>query len=219
MSICVIYVKDAIRRSKMKVLNLYSGLGGNRTLWQDVEVTAVEYDPEIAAIYKDRFPDDEVIVQDAHSYLIENFHKFDLVWSSPPCQTHSSFRQNIGVRYRGVAPVYPDMKLYQEILFLQYNSQKLWVVENVKPYYEPLIQPTSVLQRHLLWANFDIGNEDFISDRIRDAQIPQLQKLHGIDLSPYKIANKRQLLRNCVSKELGKWVLDHAVAERLNNVK
>jgi DNA (cytosine-5)-methyltransferase 1 len=219
MSICVIYVKDATQRSNMKVLNLYSGLGGNRTLWQDVEVTAVEYDPEIAAVYKDRFPDDEVIVEDAHAYLIENFHKFDLVWSSPPCQTHSSFRQNIGVRYRGVAPIYPDMKLYQEIIFLQYNSQKLWVVENVKPYYEPLIQPTSVLQRHLLWANFDIGNENFISDRIRDAQIPQLQELHGIDLSPYKIANKRQLLRNCVSKELGKWVLDHAVAERLNNVK
>ena len=29
----------------MKVLNLYCGIGGNRKLWEDVEVTAVELDP------------------------------------------------------------------------------------------------------------------------------------------------------------------------------
>jgi len=203
----------------MKVLNLYSGLGGNRTLWEDVEVTAVEYDPEIAAIYKDRFPDDEVIVQDAHAYLIENFHKFDLIWSSPPCQSHSRFRFDIGVRYRGVAPVYADMKLYQEIILLKTHFKGQWVVENVKPYYEPLIKPDFILQRHPFWANFQVPFKEFASDLISKSQIPQLQEHHGIDLRRYKIANKRQLLRNCVSKELGKWVLDHAVAERLNNVK
>ena len=31
----------------MKVLNLYSGLGGNRQLWKNCEVTSVEYDPKI----------------------------------------------------------------------------------------------------------------------------------------------------------------------------
>ena len=30
----------------IKVLNLYSGLGGNRRLWDNCEVTAVELDKE-----------------------------------------------------------------------------------------------------------------------------------------------------------------------------
>jgi DNA (cytosine-5)-methyltransferase 1 len=195
----------------MKILNLYAGLGGNRSLWAGHEVTAVEYDAEIAQIYQDRFPQDTVIVGDAHEYLAKHYAQFDFIWSSPPCQSHSSFRQNIGVRFRGVEPVYPDMSLYQEILFLQYNCKTKWVVENVRPYYKPLIEPSVELQRHYFWANFDISQQDFQNDKLRGAQIPDLQELHGIDLSGYKIANKRQILRNCVLKEVGEWVLRHAV--------
>ena len=180
----------------MRILNLYAGLGGNRSLWQGHQVTAVEYNPDIAEIYHNRFPDDTVIVGDAHEYLLNHFGDYDFIWSSPPCQSHSSFRQNIGVRFRGVRPVYPEMSLYQEILFLQYNYHGKWVVENVKPYYKPLIEPTIELQRHYFWANFEIPQQDFTSDNIRGAQIPDLQALHGIDLSQYKIPNKRQILRN-----------------------
>ena len=54
----------------MKILNLYCGLGGNRTLWGDEhEVTAVEIDADIAKIYQDRFPDDTVVIGDAHKFL------------------------------------------------------------------------------------------------------------------------------------------------------
>ena len=188
----------------MKVLNLYAGIGGNRKLWSDEhEVTAVEYDPAIAAIYADLYPKDTLIVGDAHEYLAQHFNEFDFIWSSPPCQSHSSFRQNIGVRYRGVEPVYPDMKLYQEILFLQANANCGWVVENVKPYYEPLMKPTKDMQRHYFWANYDIPDADFEKDKIRSAQIPQLSELHGFDLTQYKLANKRQVLRNCVLPKLG----------------
>ena len=119
----------------MKVLNLYAGIGGNRKLWEDVEVTAVEINSDIATIYKDFYPNDEIIIGDAHKYLLENYNKYDFIWSSPPCQSHSSFRQNICVRYRNTKPEYPDMKMYQEILFLEYNAKCNWVVENVKPYY------------------------------------------------------------------------------------
>ena len=120
----------------MKILNLYAGIGGNRKLWGEKhKITAVEYDENIAAIYKDLYPNDNVIVADAHDYLLQNFKNYDFIWSSPPCPSHSSFRQNIGVRYRNVKPIYPDMKLYEEIIFLQYNFDKLWVVENVVPYY------------------------------------------------------------------------------------
>ena len=107
----------------MKILNLYAGIGGNRKLWERHQITAIENNPEIAKIYQDFFPQDEVIVADAHQYLLDHYKEFDFIWTSPPCQSHSSFRQNIGVRYRGVQAIYPDMRLYQEILFLQYNFE------------------------------------------------------------------------------------------------
>ena len=97
----------------MKILNLYSGIGGNRKLWSDEhDITAIELHPDIARIYQNHFPNDTVIIGDAHEYLLQYYKEFDFIWSSPPCQTHSSFRQNICVRYRGTEPKYPDMKLY-----------------------------------------------------------------------------------------------------------
>ena len=195
----------------MKILNLYAGIGGNRKLWGEKhKITAVEYDENIAAIYKDLYPNDNVIVADAHDYLLQNFKNYDFIWSSPPCPSHSSFRQNIGVRYRNVKPIYPDMKLYEEIIFLQYNFDKLWVVENVVPYYKPLIQATK-LQRHMFWSNFDIEDIKIETDKIRSAQIPELQKLHKVDLSQYKIKDKRKILRNCVHYKLGEHILKQAI--------
>jgi len=47
----------------MKILNLYACLGGNRYKWGDThEITAVELDPELAKLYKERFPNDTVVV-------------------------------------------------------------------------------------------------------------------------------------------------------------
>jgi len=77
-----------------KVLNLYAGIGGNRKLWSDVDVTAVEWDEDKAEVYRDHFPDDEVIVTDAHEYLLEHFREFDFIWSSCPCPTHSQIRKS-----------------------------------------------------------------------------------------------------------------------------
>ena len=198
--------------SVMKILNLYSGLGGNRKLWGDNHlITAIEFDPEIATIYQNQYPNDEVIVRDAHEYLLANYKNFDFIWSSPPCPTHSSFRFNIQVRYRGTTAEYPDMRLYQEIIFLKHHFRGKWVVENVKPYYQPLIDPTFVLQRHYFWSNFHVSNKEFQSDNIRNAQIPDLQALHGIDLTNYKIPEKRKLLRNCVYPPVGLHILNEAL--------
>ena len=191
----------------MKVLNLYAGIGGNRKHWKGHDVTAVEFDEQIAAIYKDLYPDDTVVVGDAHQYLLDHYQEFDMIWASPPCQTHSSFRQNIGVRFRGVEPVYPDMKLYQEIIFLHYNYEGLYVVENVKPYYTPLIQPDAVLQRHNYWTNIEITPMEAPKNKLRSAQIPDLQKYLGIDISAYKVKERRQVLRNCVHPSIGKHIM------------
>jgi len=192
----------------MKILNLYAGIGGNRKLWGDAhEITAVEIDPKIAKIYQDLFPNDKIVIGDAHEYLLKHFKEFDFIWTSPPCQSHSSFRKNICVRFRGTGVVYPSMILYEEILFLQHHVECKWVVENVKPYYKPLIEG-KLLQRHLFWSNFDIINIEIDKDNIRTAQIPDLQRKYGYDLSEYKLSNKRQVLRNCVEPRLGKHILD-----------
>jgi DNA (cytosine-5)-methyltransferase 1 len=191
----------------MKILNLYAGIGGNRKLWGDEhEVTAVESDQGIAQAYHKFHPHDTVIVGDAHMYLLDHYQEFDFIWSSPPCQTHSSFRKNICVEFRGTKPKYPDMTLYAEILFLQHHFKGLWVVENVKPYYGPLIK-AKLIQRHLFWSNFDISDLKVKQEKLRAIQIPQLQELHGFDLSGSGISNKRQVLRNCVNAELGLHIL------------
>ena len=205
----------------MKILNLFCGIGGNRKLWgDDHDVTAVEWDENIATIYGDLFPNDNLIVGDAHEFLRQHYDEFDFIWSSPPCQTHSSFRYNIGVRFRGVEPKFPDMRLYEEIVFLKYHSDALWLVENVVPYYEPLI-PATRIGRHLYWSNFDLPDLPHLVDNIRGNQIPDLEKLHGYDLSAYKLPNKRQVLRNVVSPEVGEMILQRVsncyMNERFNS--
>lgn len=202
----------------MKILNLYAGIGGNRKFWEGHDITSVEYNEDIAGVYADLFPDDTLIVGDAHAYLLEHYKEFDLIWSSPPCQTHSSFRHNINVRFRGTPAKYPDMILYEEIIFLKHHATGKWIVENVKPYYKPLIEPTAILQRHYFWSNFEIADKEFAKDHIRSAQIPDLQAKHGYDLSSYKLPNKRQVLRNCVSPELGLYALRESQREKPNEV-
>lgn len=195
----------------MKVLNLYAGIGGNRKLWRGVDVTAVEQDSRIAEIYKHFFPDDKVIIGDAHNYLLEHYQDFDFIWLSRPCTTHTRIRQMMGVGRRGVKPVYPDFGLYEEIVFLQNNARCSWVAENVNPYYEPLIKPTTRIKRHLFWSNFHIPAVVTVPRRNHEfARVGELESQIGFDLSPFKFPNKRQILRNCVAPELGNHILQAA---------
>ncbi len=192
---------------RLKVLNLYAGIGGNRKLWENADVTAVEQNKEIAETYADIFPSDEIVIGDAHQFLLEHYAEFDFIWSSPPCQTHSRIRQFVGVNAKGFKPVYPDMTIYQEIIFLRHNAKCHWVVENVNPYYEPLIKPTAKIGRHLFWANFEIPHLEVKAQNLRTRNaISDVESLHNLDLTKYKIANKRQILRNCVDSELGKHI-------------
>ena len=188
----------------MKILNLYAGIGGNRKLWGDKhDITAVELDKNIAAIYKDLYPNDTVIVADAHDYLQSNYHKFDFIWSSPPCPTHSK------TRYLQKKKIYPDLKLYEEIIFLKAWVKGKYIVENVIPYYEPLIKPTTILHRHAIWSNFEILSMEF--EKLKTCKITKerefLQEKFGYDLSKYSGIDKRKVLRNCVVPEMGLYIL------------
>ena len=196
----------------MKILNLFAGIGGNRVLWGDNhEITAVEIDTKIADIYKDRFPGDNVIVADAKEYLLNNYEKFDFIWASPPCQSHSRVRK-LGVNIGKTKPVYPDMSLYQIIIFLKEHFPGKWVVENVKPYYETLIKPNYELDRHLFWCNFTIDPIKIEKDK--RIEFPK-NNLENFDLSKYKGVRKQQLIRNEVNYKLGRHILDCAFRKTL----
>jgi len=192
----------------MKVLNLYAGIGGNRKLWADVDVTAIELDPEIAAIYQDFYPDDKVIVADAHQYLLDHYKEFDFIWSSPPCPSHSDIRR-CGVHSGQVNAIYPEMSLYQEIILLKYFSKCKWVIENVKPYYKPLINANVELHRHLFWSNFNIPQTEIKDDRVHN-DINGSSTVYGYNLDNYKSKNKRKMLRNMVNPRVAEYILNCA---------
>jgi len=203
---------------KFKVLNLYACLGGNRYKWDEVsknagvtlDVTAVELDPFLAELYQERFPNDKVLIEDAHEYLIKNYQNFDFIWTSPPCPTHSRARF-WGFGANGKDPVYPDMKLYQEIIFLQHHFKGKFTVENVIPYYEPLMNPVK-RNRHLYWCNFLLPN--ILSDRDAETrsskkEVKHLCEFHEFDFYKYK-GNQRtdKIARNLVDYKAGKTILE-----------
>lgn len=213
-----------IKVRKIKnILNLYAGVGGNRLYWgDDYEITAVEYNADIAGVYADLFPRDTVIVADAHEYLLNHYMEYDFIWSSPPCQSHSQIRYNIGFlanrEYKKVKAVYPDIKLYEEIILLDKYFDGLYVVENTIPFYEPLV-PAVKVGGHLWWSNFPIKQIETGNRNHRGGTVSTLQGRKQIDLSKYSITNKRQILRNCVEPEVGLHVLECAVAKYAKSEK
>jgi len=203
--------------SKYKILNLYACLGGNRYKWDEVaeiEVTAVELDSEAAKLYSERFPNDKVIIGDAHQYLLENYQEFDFIWSSPPCPTHSRARF-WGFGANGKNPTYPDMKLYQEIIFLEHHCKSKYVIENVIPYYEPMFNPKK-RDRHLYWTNFNLPNS--LSDRHFNGmaqaknEVDKLCSFHDYNFRKYK-GNQPvlKMARNLVDYEAGRTILETAL--------
>jgi len=201
----------------MKILNLFAGLGGNRRAWEGHDVTAVELDERIATIYLRLNPYDTTIVGDAHQYLLEYYNDFDFIWSSPPCQSHSKMNKATRHKLRR----YPDMMLYQEILFLRHFFKGKWVVENVVPYYEPLIKPTVRCGRHLFWANFDFKPFEvkqppgFITMGNLEGKLA-MQSWLGIHYPETIYYGDNhcpvQILRNCVHPLLGQHILEAAIS-------
>lgn len=209
----------------MKILNLYAGIGGNRKLWGDEHhVIAVEINPQIAKIYKEFFPKDVVLIGDAHQFLLEHYKEFDFIWSSPPCPTHSRLRKTISMSI-GAKALYPDLRLYEEILFLKGYFKGKWVVENVISWYSPLIRPYE-LERHYFWSNFVLPKVNITDGKIHlcngrnkendKEQVIRLQKEFNFNLDKFNLSTMqaRTMLRNCVNPKTGLHIFNCAFKEQ-----
>jgi DNA (cytosine-5)-methyltransferase 1 len=199
----------------MKILNLYACLGGNRYKWgEEHEITAVELDSEAARLYQERFPNDIVIVADAHQYLLDHYKEFDFIWSSPPCPSHSKMRKtNTGEGERKSKATYPNMMLYQEIILLQHFFKGKYCIENVIPYYTPLIEAQQ-RGRHLYWTNFILPNNlnERKASNFINSKVSELSKFHDYDFTKYKGTQRvDKMARNLVDYEAGKTILDTAM--------
>lgn len=206
--------------TETKVLNLYAGIGGNRKRWEGVDVTAVEINPKIAAFYQEEFPDDDVIVADAHGFLEQHYDDgWDLIWASPPCQTHTKLNPAMWAsdskQNASREPRYPDMRLYQEIILLDKFADCDWVVENVVGYYDPLIQPQKV-GGHYLWSNVTIPPFDHGKRDVRFGNGPNpSDRRYGFDVSNSDLGHRKdQVLNNCVNPQFGKHVFDAVFNQR-----
>jgi DNA (cytosine-5)-methyltransferase 1 len=197
----------------MKILNLYANIGGNRFLWgENHEITSVEINPKRAAIYKALFPNDKLIIGDAHEYLRQNFKRFDFIWSSPPCPTHSLL--NTTIVGKGKRPKYAEMTLYQEVIFLKSWFKGVYCVENVIPYYTPLIAAQKC-DRHLFWCNFKIANLNLSESKPKheSATVKTLLKYYGLSTELFKEFSgyeTRHILRDMVTPETGRYILERA---------
>jgi len=208
----------------LKILNLFAGIGGNRTLWGNKhKITAIEYNQKIALIYHKRFPKDKIIITDAYEYFINHFHEFDIVWASPPYKSHTTLVYGIvGNRYNGknFKCNLPDLRLYSLILFLKHQFRGIWIVENTKAYYKPLIQPTTTIGRHWIWSNIAIPqkkketSQGFLSREEYDKYIDKALDVKMIPpeiydiLLEFNIMDRKQIINNCVLPKEGKYILD-----------
>ena len=199
----------------VQVLNLYCGIGGNRKYWKGAIVTAVERDAKVAAAYHTLYPDDIIIVGDAHKYLIENYYRFDVIWSSPPCQSHTRLNYWTPLTKKR----YPDLSMYSEIIFLREFFKGKYVVENVDPYYEPIIPASIKMGRHLFWSNVQLREFEIapmpgftelstLEDKQKIMDWLGIQYEKNLYLSS---KNYIQVFRNCVHPDLGKSIWDDII--------
>lgn len=194
----------------MKILIGCAGIAGESELWDDVKnsITHVEIDPKIAKVISNRKPNRTVIIGDAFEHLLLHSDEYDFIWFSPPCQGNSRMIRS----GRNRRPRFPDLRLYEVKIFLDYNFKGKYVIENVIPYYEPLITPTKKLGRHLFWSNFDITEFELpqIPNFIMLGTVEGSEKLKkwlGINYEGNIYYNGNhdpcQILRNCVHPKLG----------------
>lgn len=218
----------------MKILNLFAGLGGNRKTWSDHEITALEINPGICKIYSELYPNDTIITQDYEEYLRNknNDLDFDLIWGSPPCQTHSHMQ--VFTRHNKKRQPIPKMDQVQGLaLWLKRNTDCKFVIENVIPSYGIVSLEDKgiyhvVLDRHIFYSNFIIKKKKFRSRSSEvHGKISGLMRMDAVQLSiyhdlPLEIIEKvkglqetghdhLKVLRNLCDYQIGDYILKQSL--------
>lgn len=114
---------------KYKLLDLYccaggAGMGYNMA---GFEVTGVDIKKQ------PRYPF-EFIQGDAINYLLNNYHKYDAVHASPPCQRYSN-----GAKQMGTTLNFPDLIKPTRDAIL--TTKMPYIIENIVPAKKELIKP------------------------------------------------------------------------------
>ena len=102
------------------------------------------------------------------------------------------------------------MNLYQEIVFLKSWFKGKWCIENVIPYYEPLIKPGIELGRHFFWCNFKVNKKEFTNIDVSRSTQEELSEDLGMPIPRH---NARKLLRNCLKPEIALHLLKSSMSE------
>ena len=140
--------------------------------------------------------------------MLDHYKEFDFIWSSPPCPSHSRARF---ARHETTKPNYPDFKLYEEVIFLDNYFKGTYVVENVIPFYEPLIEAKK-RGRHLYWTNFNLPsdlNERKSSIMESRNEVEKWCEFHDYNFRKYKgKQSMRKIARNLVDYEAGRTIFE-----------
>lgn len=217
----IFYEQEYDIQRPYRVLNLWAGIGGNRRRWDEfdnISVTAVELNDDVADVYETYYPQDLVIRQDALHYLVNNYEMYDFIWASVPCKTNS--KNYIATRHK--VNKLPKSTIWQVILFLRARAERAdvkWVVENVKPWWKkemnPLIHPDYILGRHSFWSNFLIPNREFDKEfSLMKAKKDQLEEWLGIRIEHNIYLNSNdplEVYRNAVHPDIGHYVMKQVI--------
>lgn len=203
---------------KIKILDLFCGLGGVARGFQtyliengiDFEYHAVDINPRILLAHKIINPYSLTIKRDAYSFTDEELKKYDFIWASPPCETHS-----IAILWKKEKP---DMRLY-ELISKLYNLGKPFIVENVKPYYNPPIKPTSKVCRHRLWSNLKITPINLRLQsfhRVKDdvKTLIRYHELNDVSKKILKIMGNVRKARDAL-RDMVHWRIAYKIAEQV----
>jgi len=131
---------------------------------------------------------------------------------------------------KGVMPIPKMNEIYGLKIWLDWNFQGKYVIENVQPYYKTPIEPTARIDRHVFWSNFKIRPRRFREKRkghgsLENSHIMRdnKEKLITIamldDVKEHVLClTKRlglQIIRNCVDPRIGEYILEELSENKL----
>jgi len=123
----LIAMSDLVKTGKLKVLDLFSGLGGFSKAFKDRSHDVVTIDNEL------KFKPDicEDILELKPDYLLIQNH-FDVILASPPCTEFSKSQMPESWQCRQRYGCNPDTKLLEKsIEIIEGIKPRYWIIENV----------------------------------------------------------------------------------------